>query len=82
MHEDGARVHGKVQEGDRVERDNGARGRCTGAREGPKTGQRAITVHGDGARVYAQGQGGDRGRARQRCTGTVCTGEGDRGRAR
>ena len=47
MHEDGVWVHGKVQEGTGAERDgraregagdperdNGARGRCTGAREG------------------------------------------------
>ena len=82
MHEDGARVHGKVQEGDRAE---AITVHGDGARVHAKvqgTGQRAITVHGDGARVYAEGQGGDRGRARQRCTGTVYTGEGDRGRAR
>ena len=67
VHGDGARVHGKVQ-GTGAERDNGARGRCLGAREGAGrdraerdngaracTGrcmQRAITVHGDGARVH------------------------------
>ena len=53
--------HGKVQEGDRGERDNGAR---VHGKVQAGNGQRAITVHGDGARVYAEGQGGDRGRAR------------------
>ena len=33
VHGDGARVHGKVQ-GTGAERDNGARARCLGAREG------------------------------------------------
>ena len=76
MHGDGARVKGTE-----AERDNGARGRCTGAREGAGRGpgQRAITVHGDGARVHGkvQGTGAERDNgARGRCTGE------DAGRAR
>ena len=59
MHGDGARVHGKVQEGTGAERDNGARGRWK--------------VHRDSARVFAEGQGGDRAErdngALGRCTG-------------
>ena len=61
-------VHGRAREGegDRgSERYNGARGRCTGAREGAGTGPGqsaitvhadAITVHGDGARVHGKVQ--------------------------
>ena len=78
----GARLHRRRctgvrggREGAGAERDNGARGGCTGEDRGDNgaractgrcrgPGQRAITVHGDGARVYAEGQGGDRGRAR------------------
>ena len=39
--------------------DNGARGRCTAAREGAGRGpgQSAITAHGDGARVHGKVQG-------------------------
>ena len=56
-------VHGRTG----AERDNGARGRCTGARcRGP--GQSAITVHGDGVRVKGTGSERDNG-ARGRCTG-------------
>ena len=48
--DNGARVHGKVQEGDRAERDNGAR--AAGAGRGP--GQSGITVYGNGARVQGK----------------------------
>ena len=50
-------MHGKVQ-GTGAASDNGARGRCTGAREGAGRGPRqsAITVHGDGARVGCRGR--------------------------
>ena len=58
MHEDGARVHGKVQEGDRAERDNGARGRCTGAREGAGNG----AASDNGARGRCTGVRGGAGR--------------------
>ena len=79
MHGDGVRVRGTG-----AERDNGARGRCTGAREGAGRGpgQSAITVHGERAEgstlsncVIRQGWGRDGARGR-------CAGEGDRGRAR
>ena len=87
VHRDGAWVQGKAQgtgvtvhgdgvrvQGTGAERDNGARGRCTGAREGAGRGpgQSAITVHGDGARVHGKVQGNgaasDNG-ARGRCRG-------------
>ena len=65
-------MHGKVQ-GTGAASDNGARGRCTGAREGAGRGPRqsARTVHGDGARVQGkvQGTGAERDNgARGRCT--------------
>ena len=54
VHGDGVRVKGTG-----AERDNGARGRCTGAREGAGRGpgQSAITVHGDGVWVHGKVQG-------------------------
>ena len=59
-------LNSSKSKGTGAERDNGARGRCTGAREGAGRGpgQSAITVHGDGARVHGKVQEGDRGRAR------------------
>ena len=57
-------------QGTGAERDNGARGRCLGAREGAGRGpgQSAITVHGDGVRVRGTRAERDNG-ARGRCTG-------------
>ena len=82
MHGDGVRVRGTG-----AERDNGARGRCTGAREGAGRGpgQSAITVHGDGARVHGkvQGTGAERDNgARGRCLHAREGAGRDRGRAR
>ena len=72
MHEDGARVHGKVQEGDRAERDNGARGRCTGAREGAGNG--AASDNGC-TRRGREGTGAERDNgARGRCIRVKGTG--------
>ena len=75
-----------------AERDNGARGRCTGAQVQEGTGQSAITVHGR-AREGAGDAASDYG-ARGRCTegpgqsaitvhgdGARAQGAGDRGRA-
>ena len=56
-------VHGREREGaGDPQRDNGARGRCLGARDG--AGRDRGRVHGDGARVHGKVQEGDRGRAR------------------
>ena len=76
-------MHGKVQ-GTGAERDNGARGRCTGAREGAGRGlgdgvpgQSAITVHRRAREGEGTGAERDNG---ARVHGEVQ--EGDRGRAR
>ena len=63
MHGDGVRVHGKVQE---AERDNGARGRCTGA-GGKVQGTGAERDNGARGRCM-KGTGAERDK---RCTGTV-----------
>ena len=83
MHGDGVRVKGTG-----AERDNDARGRCTGAREGAGrgSGQSAITVHGDGARVHGKRCRGTGQRAMTvhgDGAGLYAEGQGgDRGRAR